>query len=146
MVGTSTSTYWIGMTLLIMIGLAIAVALIGATRYQRRLRTHRGLARPDFISEFSGLGVPERISGAVYDYYVSESRDVLFAVGPDDRIQNLFQRCREDVDDDALEILKTLDLGLPDQATLYGYARPVNTIREMVLWVDWIRQQRTEPG
>jgi hypothetical protein len=88
------------------------------------------------------FGVPPEISAAVYDHYVSLFVSRCFNVAPDDTFRGLFRQAHEDADDDAEDLVKALDLELPMESVLRQWETPVETLRDMVLWLNWIRQRQ----
>jgi hypothetical protein len=118
------------------------LTLSGALAYQFRLARRRGVTRETFIEEFVASGIPSEIPAAVYDYYRSFCRAKDFSVAPDDSFEKVFRQVHDDVDDDAEELSNKLGMELPSESVLREYVTPVETLREMVLWLDWIRQQQ----
>lgn len=111
--------------------------------YQARLRRKRGLSRDQFAEAFRKDGVPYRIAAAVYDYYSSFAGDRGYAVSPDDTYEGLLLESEEDVLDDAERLVKQLRMRPPTELTLSGGSSPFKTIRDMVLWLDSVRQQQS---
>jgi hypothetical protein len=111
---------------------------------QLRLARRRGISRAAFIDEFRKAGVPDEIPAAVYDHYRSLSRAKKFSVAPDDSFDRVFRECHEDVDDDAEELARKLKIELPIEMILREWPAPLRTLRDMVLWLNWVRQQRTQ--
>jgi len=100
------------------------------------------MSRQSFIDEFAACDVPAAIPAAVYDHYTSLSVSKNFSVAPDDSLRTVFGIVGEDVDDDAEDLVKTLGMELPIESVLCEWETPVETLRDMVLWLDWIRQQQ----
>jgi hypothetical protein len=111
---------------------------------QVRLARHRGISREAFIDEFHKENVPPEIPAAVYDHYRSLSHSRRFSVAPDDSFDKVFRQCHEDIDDDAEDLARKLNLQLPIEMVLRKWPAPLRTLRDMVLWLDWIRQQRPQ--
>ena len=130
------------MAFLCLVGLALAVVMVGAARYQKRLRAHKGWPREQFVSEFAEGGVPRTVAAAAYDYYKSQSLDPSFTVAPDDSLWSVFRHSPEDIDDDAVAIARNLNLTLPSEAVLRQWPRPLCSVRDMVTWLNWIAQQQ----
>jgi len=124
----------------------VLVLLIEAVAYQLRLARHKGVPRETFIEEFVGLGIPSEIPAAVYDHYRSFCRAKDFSVAPDDSFEKIFRQVHDDVDDDAEELANKLGMDLPSESVLKEFATPVETLRDMVLWLNWIRQQQEAAG
>jgi hypothetical protein len=95
-----------------------------------------------FIGEFTAAGVPVEIPAAVYDHYVTLSVSKGFSVAPDDSFRRVFGQEHEDVDDDAEDLVKTLKMELPTESVLRQWETPLETLRDMVLWLNWIRQRQ----
>jgi hypothetical protein len=109
---------------------------------QIRLSRHRGVSRESFIGEFTAAGVPAEIPAAVYDHYVCLSVSRHFSIAPDDSFRRTFRLAHEDIDDDAEDLVKALKLELPTESVLREWETPLNTLRDMVLWLNWIRQRQ----
>lgn len=110
---------------------------------QIRLRRHRGLSRDEFAEVFQGDGVPYKIAAVVYDYYSSIAGDRGYAVSPDDSYDGLLNEGQEDIDDDAERLVAQLRMRLPDELVLRSWATPLRTVRDMVLWLNWVRQHQS---
>ncbi len=125
---------------------AVAVWFISATvAYQVKLRRRRGPSRDAFIAAFSSGGeVLERIAGTVYDYYSALAIGRRYAVSPDDSYEEVLRAGREEIDDDAAELLSQLRLQMPTQQVLDDCPIRIATIRDMVHWLDWVRTH--QPG
>jgi hypothetical protein len=124
----------------------VLLSLIGAVAYQFRLARHRGMPRETFIDEFVASGIPSEIPAAVYDHYRSFCRAKDFGVASSDSLEKVFRQVQDDVDDDAEELASKLGMDLPIETVLKEYATPVETLRDMVLWLDWIRRQQNPAG
>jgi hypothetical protein len=124
----------------------VLLMLIGAVAYQLRLARHNGVPREKFIEEFVASGIPSEIPAAVYDHYRSFCRAKGFSVAPDDSFEKIFRQVHDDVDDDAEELANKLGMDLPSESVLKEFATPVETLRDMVLWLNWIRQQQNAAG
>jgi hypothetical protein len=107
-----------------------------------KLRRRRGPSRDEFIAAFQNENIPEKISAAVYDRCTRfASRG--YAPSPDDTYDGVLRMLHEDVDDEAELLVKELRLVLPAESVLREWPSPVRTIRDMVLWLDWVRQHQT---
>jgi hypothetical protein len=109
-----------------------------------RLARHRGVSRDAFVKESAADDIPTGISGAVFDYYRSLSSAKEFSVAPDDSFRKVFREVDEDVNDDAVELVRILKMELPMESILGEWVTPLETLRDMVLWLNWIRQQQDE--
>jgi hypothetical protein len=108
-----------------------------------RFLGHRGMTRTAFVAEFVILGVPEQISAKVYDYYKRESSSKTFAVSPRDSLADVFGRHDEvGLEDDIEDLFHGLSLRYPEELTLRQWQKPLETIRDMVLWLNWISQHQ----
>jgi len=123
-----------------------ALAVIATWSFADRIRLarHRGISREAFIAEFLKENVPPEIPAAVYDHYRSLSRAKRFSVAPDDSFEKVFGQCHEDIDDDAEELARKLNVELPIETVLREWPTPLQTLRGVVLWLNWIRQQQTK--
>jgi hypothetical protein len=158
------------MHLLLVFGLTMlaffAVALICG---QLMLRKHRGVSREEFIKAFSGTEIPAEIPATVYDFYKKGVVFKDFGIAPDDNYEEALHKCEEDIEDDAGFFLnklgfRPLSLELQqkwNEQVLYSGWRsergpnfsadpnkllqPIQTVRDMVLWLDWVRQHQN-PG
>jgi len=127
----------------IVVGL-LAVVAIWSFADRIRLGRHRGISRETFIDEFRRENVPPEIPAAVYDHYKSLSRAKEFGVAPDDSFEKVFREGHEDIDDDAEELARRLNFELPIEMVLREWPTPLRNLRDMVLWLDWIRQHQNQ--
>jgi len=154
---------------LLLVGIAALVACFayGIIAGQRILRNHRGVSRDEFIGAFAGTGIPPEIPGAVYGFYKSRVLAKDFSVAPDDDYEKALCEGEEEIDDDARFLMKKLGLKLPPAELRLQWAeqmmnarlepplklgtdsvrwrQPIQTLRDMVLWLDWVRQHQ-EPN
>ena len=127
---------------LIVVPISIVVIAIIAFFGQRRLGRHRGVSREEFVGAFADNDVPPGIAGTVYDYYKSRAFSKEFSVAPDDDYEGVLSEGEEDIDDDAQFLLKNLDLRMPpDYASVRSETR-IRTLRDMVLWLNWVCQHQ----
>ena len=84
---------------------AITIAFIGVAFaiHQRRLASHRGLTRDQFLNAFIAHGIPVEIPAAVYDYYQSKVVSKKFSVSPDDEYESVLCEGDEDIDLESTE-------------------------------------------
>ena len=126
--------------------------LLDQFAYQLRLRRHRGMPRESFIDHFIAQGIPGEIAAAVFDYYKRESFWRRFQAAPEDVLQTVFGRSRDDLEFDLERILRILqpDIPMPRTAVLYGYSGGFETVEDVVKLVDWIlsryRDVAHQPG
>jgi hypothetical protein len=112
-------------------------------RRLRRERQGKNFSRDRFIEEFRHLGIPEEIPATIYDYYCSQKPWKDFPFSPDDTYSEILHDDPADIDNDATVLLGRLGLILVPGyiRELYG-DKPIETLREMVLWMDWMRQHQ----
>ena len=122
------------------LGAFVAFIAVATAVYQLRLSRHPGIPRNGFIRHFCDLDVPEAISSAVYDYYRSGAISRKFGVAPDDQLADLFSDLDEDIGFDAIQLTKTLGMEVAVGRNLEIWGKPLITIRDMVLWLDWVRK------
>lgn len=140
-----------------------AVALVAG---QLMFRKHRGVSREEFVKAFSGTEIPVEIPATVYDFYKKRVVFKDFSIAPDDTYEEALHKCEEDIEDDARFLMKELGLKPPSlevqqqwsQQVLSARAKsqpgprfsadsskllqPIQSVRDMVLWLNWVRQHR----
>jgi hypothetical protein len=109
--------------------------------FDLRMRKHHGVSREDFVKTFSGLDVPTEIPEAVHDFYKRMVMFKSFGVAPDDTFEEL-RMGDEDINDDRRFLLKELRMELPSQPVRDECDKPLRTLRDMVLWLNWVRQRQ----
>ncbi len=125
-------------------GVSIVILFVGwVIADQVRLRHRKGLSRDQFIAGFSAQGIPNKIPAAVYDHYSSFAVGRKYLVSPDDNYEAVLREGAEDIDDDAEQLLKKLNLQVPTESARRDWPSPLETVRDMVLWLDWVRRQQT---
>lgn len=126
----------------------------------RRLRHQRqreeGFTREKFIDSFRPLGVPDTIAAAVFDHYTSQGWWKDFPLSPDDTYSQILFEDRDDIEEDAHALVERLGMVVPRDFIRREYGdKPLVTARDMVLWLDWMRQhqpampiqdERSSPG
>jgi len=126
--------------------LFIAVGAMWNGAKLRRLRHERQgkeFSRERFIEAFSQLGIPEAIPATVYDYYGSQKSLKDFPFSPDDTYTEILRDAPEDIDDDAIILVGKLGMLVVPEYVRREYGdKPIQSLREMVLWLDWMRQQQ----
>src|ERR1700677_4560070 len=115
----------------------------------RRLRLKRqGQAeygREHFIESFRPLEIPEAIPANVYDYYESAERRRGFPLSPSDGYYRELAMAEDDMPDEMKALAERLKLRIPPEYICRERGgRPVETLHDMVLWLDWVRQH--QPG
>jgi hypothetical protein len=120
----------------------------------RRLRISRqasGYNKERFVAAFRELGIPDNIPETVYQYYGSQRAFRDFPFAPDDKYSEVLHDAPDDIDEDALALLDRLGFLLLAERVRREYGdKPINTLRDMVVWLDWMRQHQPggtgEPG
>jgi hypothetical protein len=114
-------------------------------RRLRRRRQANGFSRDQFIEAFRQLGIPDKIPAAVYDYYGSQKAWKDFPLSPDDRYSEVLHDDPDDLDDDATALVRQLDMLMLTEGVRRKYGdKPIKTLRDMVLWLDWMRDHQPE--
>ena|ERR1700688_29258 len=122
---------------------AFVVFIVAATLvFQWRMRKHRGVPREEFIATFTDAAIPTEISAAVYDYYKRSVIFKNFSVAPDDSYEHVFHKGHDDIDDDAQHLVRQLGMELPIEPVLRQWEKPIETLRDMVFWLNWVRQHQ----
>ena len=144
---------------LIVFGFVFAAAyLVGRLYYGR----HRGVSREEFIRAFQGSGVPSEIPAAVYDFYKSQVPGQDHSVAPDDEYSDLDEG-EDEIAHDAESLMQKLKLQPPTEELQLQWIQkviasrrakaapgsgvdstPILTLRDMVLWLDWLRQHQPQ--
>lgn len=125
---------------------AIVLLLIGgAVYYQLKLNQRKkGWTREAFVAEFQRLQIPVEVSRAVYDHYCRNSVLRSYRVSPDDSLGAVYAASHDEVDDVALELCGRLGIELPSESVLRQWPTPLQTVRDMVLWLNWVRTHRSD--
>lgn len=131
--------------------LFIALLTIEAHLRFRRIRLDRngkGFTREQFVKAFQASGIPDDIPAAVYDYYRSQKGYADFSFLPDDEYSKVLYDDPDDLDEDARALVNHLGMVLPPNYILREWSdKPIKTLRDMIAWLDWIRQnQRANRG
>jgi hypothetical protein len=123
--------------------LGVFAVAVATALYQRRLGKHRGIPREEFIRTFTDAGVPSEIPAAVYDCYKSRVRAKEFGLAPDDDYEAVLSEGDEDIDDDSELLMNRLGIRIPPNYNPTRLDVPtVKTVRDMVMWLDWVRQHQ----
>jgi|GEM_PF-1517873 len=64
-----------------------------------------------------------------------------FRVRPDDSHREVYSASHDEVDNAALELCKELGIELPPESVLRQWPTPLQTVRDVVLWLNWVRTQ-----
>jgi hypothetical protein len=127
---------------LFLIGVGIIWNAIRVRRL-RREREGKDFGREQFIKTFRPLGIPDNVPAMVYDYYASQEAWKGFPFSPDDSYSKVMCADPEDTDNDVTMIADRLGMLIPPEYIRREYGnRPVETLRDMVLWLDWMRQHQ----
>jgi hypothetical protein len=111
----------------------------------RRKRKGKGFTREHFIASFRPFAVPDRIPATVFDYYTANGIWKDFPLSPDDTYSQVLCDDPDDIDEDALVLVERLQMRFLPEYILREYGdKPLVTLRDMVLWLDWIRQHQNE--
>jgi hypothetical protein len=65
-----------------------------------------------------------------------------FSVAPDDEYGAVLSKGDEDIDDDVAFLMKKLGLRQPSGFSVARAETRIKTLRDMVRWLDWIRQHQ----
>jgi hypothetical protein len=126
--------------------LFIALFSIGWYSRLRRIRFDRkgkGVTREQFLEIFRRMGIPEVIPVAVYDYNRSQKSWEDFPFLPDDEYSKVLHNDPDELDEDALALVKCLGMAmLPEDILQQRGDKPIKTLRDMVIWLDWVRQHQ----
>jgi hypothetical protein len=125
--------------MLVVVPLSAVVITIIALFGQRRLGKHRGVSREEFIRAFKNEGITLEIPAAVYDYYKSLVFSKHFSVSPDDDYEHVLSKGNDDVEDDAVFLMKKLGVNQPTRYTAQLSEAKIRTVRDMVRWLDCVR-------
>jgi hypothetical protein len=126
---------------------AFVVFMVAATLvFQWRMIKHRGVPREGFIATFADAAVPTEISAVVYDYYKKSVISKNFSVAPDDSCEHVFHKGQDDIDDDVQHLVQKLGTELPIEPVLREWEKPIETWRDMVLWLNVRQHQEVAPS
>jgi len=130
----------------------IAFAMVA---FQLSMRKHRSVSREEFICTFAGTDMPAEIPAAVYDYYNRKkvifkafsvasdgSYEYVLSGAHDGPYDYALKEGEEDIDEDAWFLMKNLGLEPPSEDVLLHRTNQIQTLHEMVLWLDWVRQHQ----
>lgn len=134
---------WLGYAL----GLLAIFVISGAIYYQIKLANRKGgWTREAFVEEFQQLGVAASLAQAVYDYYQKHSVLRSFRVGPDDDLDRFYDASHEEIDEAAEELSAALGIRLPNESVLREWPNPIRTVRDVVMWLDWVSKRSNSVG
>jgi hypothetical protein len=112
-------------------------------RRLRRERQSNGFSREEFIGAFRQLGIPDNMPTAVYDYYCSLEAWKNFPFSSNDTYPEVLRQAPEDMQNDRIAIVDRVGLQLaPEYIRREWGEKPIETLRDMVLGLDWVRQHQ----
>ena len=152
------STY-IEISALVLVGFGALIAIVTFV-FDWRRRKHKGVSREEFIRAFATDGIPQEILDAVYRFFTRSWFFGNLTIAPDDSLE-----CEADVEDDAVLLMKKLGLKPPSEEVRLSWNEeirasrgrpsdaprfstdsnppsPIQTVRDMVLWLNWVRQHQ----
>jgi hypothetical protein len=120
-------------------GAVIGLILAAVTYRNYKLRRHAGMTEEEFVSHFLARGVPDPVSRAVHRHLRGVVRATGFQPAPSDEIEAIYG-CDEDIENHATAILRELGYEMPHSGVRLRWATPVNSLEDLVWWVDWVRR------
>jgi hypothetical protein len=94
------------------------------------------------VDAFRKDGIPVAIPAAVHEHYKSAAISKSFTLSPDDRFADLFSAEDDDLGDNTNSLLQQLGMKLPPEYKRREWGGQLVTLRDMVLWLDWMRQHQ----
>ena len=61
---------------------------------------------------------------------------------PTDSLERTYKTVDEDAEENLKEILQRLGLEIPHSGVLQEWDRPIETLSDVVRWVDWVRAKQ----
>lgn len=130
--------------LLIMGGIAGATGIAWAL-HLTRLQNHVGVTKEAFIAHFQREGIGPLITTAVYDQFQKLGTWKGFMPSPADRLEGTYKAVDEDVEENLKEILQRVGLDMPHSGILQEWNGQLETLSDVVRWVDWVRTRQNPP-
>lgn len=131
---------------LLFIGVWVAIGQLKLRRLRRQRQGH-GFTRQQFVDAFRPLGVSDAISATVFDYYTSRGVWKGFPLSPDDTYSQVLYDDPQDIEEDARTLVERLGMRfLPEYVRREYGDKPIKTLRDMVLWLEWMRQRQPAPA
>jgi hypothetical protein len=131
---------------LFLIGTALLVVLVFMSVFiivdQIRLSHRQGVPRHEFVENFRQNNIPPEISSTVYDHYKSLAVSKKFGLSPEDSYEAVLHMVHDDIDDDAEFLVGKLGMVMPIEPILREWPTEIKTIKDMIMWLDWIRQHQ----
>jgi hypothetical protein len=127
--------------LLVVVGGFLVVGTVW-WRHQVKLMQHQGVSREDFVRHFRGAEIADVVSGMVYDHFKQMSGVKDYQPAPTDSFEGTFKMSGEDLDDELEDLLPKLALDMPHSGVLREWNGPLETLSDVVRWVDWVRTKQ----
>jgi len=109
----------------------------------RHCRRGKGFTREKFVESFRSIGIPDEIPATVFDYYTSSGIWKNFPLSADDAYSQILGGDPDDIEEDAHDLVERLQMHFLPKYVLQKYGdKPLVTLRDMVLWLDWVRQHQ----
>jgi hypothetical protein len=103
------------------------------------------MLRPEFIRHFRDRGISSDSAAAAYDGFRPWGVWKRFEPAASDGIITTYKIVADDdVAEVAYEILRRTGGEVPASEDLAGWDRPVETIEDLVRWVEWVRLKRVD--
>jgi hypothetical protein len=121
------------------------------------------VSREEFVRAFAQTVTPD-IPEAVYKFYTRSWFFRNLRIAPSDSLEQLFNSGEEDIQVDAMFLMRELGLKPPSEEVRLRWNEeiraprgrpsgaprfstdltppPIQTVRDMVLWLDWVRQHQ----
>lgn len=127
---------------IMIIGGIAGVTAITWALHLYRLKNHVGMTRDEFVAQFQLLGIGSLIAVAVYDQFQKLGTLKGFMPSPTDSLEGTYKTVDEDVEENLKEILQRLGLEMPHSGILQEWNKPLETLSDVVRWVDWVRTKQ----
>jgi hypothetical protein len=117
----------IGIPALVLVGFGVFIA-IAAFVFDLRRRKHRGVSREEFLRVFAQTGTPD-IPEAVFRFYTRSWFFGNLTIAPDDSLERVLNKGEQDVEDDAVLLMKKLGLKPPSEEARLCWNEQIQTSR-----------------
>lgn len=131
---------------LVVLIVSLLLFVVFLWKHHKKLVQHSGVSRDEFISHFRNIGVVDIVSGTVYDHFRQMVAVRGYEPDPTDSIEETFSMTGEDLDDELGDLLPKLGLEMPHSGILQEWDRPIQTLSDVVRWVDWVRAKQNSEG
>jgi 2-polyprenyl-6-methoxyphenol hydroxylase-like FAD-dependent oxidoreductase len=128
--------------ILLTIGAIVGATGIAWALHLKRLKDHVGMTRDEFVAQFQSTGVATAIAAAVYDQFQKLGIWKEFMPSPGDTLEKTYKTVDEDVEENLKAILQRLGFEMPNSGTLQEWDGPLETLSDVVRWVDWVRTKQ----